>query len=150
MNPTENNWTVLGHTQTEYQDLKRTLKSRECNVKLNDKLQAYQKVGSTDWRVGQPKVRLKKKKKLCILGEYGQVLHWVMKMRRCHLLRQLSTEMPLCISECSSCSEEVTLLAESVLHAIVLLLGLVNLHAAFWGFHLKEDGIWQKASSDFE
>lgn len=64
MNPTENNWTVLGHTQTEYQDLKRTLKSRECNVKLNDKLQAYQKVGSTDWRVGQPKACLKKKEKV--------------------------------------------------------------------------------------
>lgn len=72
------------------------------------------------------------------------------KMRRCHLLRKLSTEVPLCISECSSYSEEVALLAGSVLRAIVLLLELVNLHAAFWGFHLKEDGNWQKASSDFE
>jgi len=38
MNPTENNWTVLGHVQTEYRDLERTLKSRECNIKVNDKL----------------------------------------------------------------------------------------------------------------
>lgn len=48
------------------------------------------------------------------------------------------------LAECSSCSEEVALLAESMLYATA------NLHAAFWGFHLKEDGNWQKASSDFE
>lgn len=68
-------------------------------------------------------------------------------MRRCHLLREagkLSMEVPLHISQCSSCSEEVALLAESMLYATA------NLHAAFWGFHLKEDGNWQKASSDFE
>lgn len=52
MNPTENNWTLLGHMQTEFRDLERTLKSRECNVKVNDKLRIYQKVGSPGWHVG--------------------------------------------------------------------------------------------------